>query len=375
MHVRHHRLDAQSIGNARAVTSFHYGEMPSDGDGQKIYIQSALHADEPPGMLVCWYLRQKLAALEASGRLRGEIVVVPVANPIGASQYLLGTPHGRFEASSGENFNRHYADLMPSVAKAVVNRLSENSSGNKKLIRQAIRDAIDEQRPTTELHSLRLTLQRLASEADLVLDLHCDNEGIMHLYTGTPVWEEVEPFARYIGAHVVLLATESGDTPFDEAVAPIWWKLRERFGAAAPIPNGTVAVTVELRGETDVDHASATHDAQAILNFLQHRGAIAGPVPSLPASRYMAAPLNGMAPLVAPASGVVVHRKSLGDRILVGDTVADIIDPQTDESTPLISPVDGILFARRQVRIATAGAVVARVAGSLPFRKGRLLTA
>jgi predicted deacylase len=31
----------------------------------KIYIQSSLHADEMPGMLVAWHLKQRLAELEA----------------------------------------------------------------------------------------------------------------------------------------------------------------------------------------------------------------------------------------------------------------------------------------------------------------------
>jgi len=69
-----HPLISPALGTARALTSFHYGP----GGGQKVYVQSSLHADELPGMLVAWELRRKLAALEAAGQLRAEIVVVPV---------------------------------------------------------------------------------------------------------------------------------------------------------------------------------------------------------------------------------------------------------------------------------------------------------
>ena len=64
---------------------------------------------------------------------------------------------------------------------------------------------------------MRRALMRLACDADVVLDLHCDSDAVLHLYTGTPLWPQCEPLARYMGAYATLLATESGDNPFDEA--------------------------------------------------------------------------------------------------------------------------------------------------------------
>ncbi|MGS0759400.1 succinylglutamate desuccinylase, partial [Roseateles sp. GG27B] len=69
-----------------------------------------LHADELPGMLVAHHLRLKLGALQTAGQVLGEIILVPMANPIGLSQFHLYTHQGRFEATTGENFNRHYPD-------------------------------------------------------------------------------------------------------------------------------------------------------------------------------------------------------------------------------------------------------------------------
>ena len=79
MHIRQQPLISPAVGTARQITSFHYGP----GGGRKAYVQSSVHADELPAMLVAWALRRRLAAFEAAGRIRGEIVVVPVANPIG----------------------------------------------------------------------------------------------------------------------------------------------------------------------------------------------------------------------------------------------------------------------------------------------------
>ena len=66
---------------------------------------------------------------------------------------------------------------------------------------------------------------RLAHDADLVLDLHADNQAVMHLYTGTPLWPEVRDLAAELGARAVLLAEVSGGNPFDEACSGPWWAL------------------------------------------------------------------------------------------------------------------------------------------------------
>ena len=90
MQIRHHPLRGAPPGTQRRISSFHYGA------GQlKAYVQASLHADELPGMLVAHHLRQRLAGLEAEGQLLGEIVVVPVANPIGLGQSVSISPAAR----------------------------------------------------------------------------------------------------------------------------------------------------------------------------------------------------------------------------------------------------------------------------------------
>ncbi|RML30740.1 hypothetical protein APX70_07658, partial [Pseudomonas syringae pv. maculicola] len=122
--MRHHTHDLLSPvpGTGRQIHSFHYG--PQQGTG-KVYIQASLHADELPGMLVAWYLKQRLAELENAGRLLGEIVVVPVANPIGLEQVLMDTPLGRYELESGQNFNRWFSDLGAQVGDDIEARLTD----------------------------------------------------------------------------------------------------------------------------------------------------------------------------------------------------------------------------------------------------------
>lgn len=370
MQTQTHPLIAPTLGTARSLTSYHYG--PSGA--QKIYIQSSLHADELPGMLVAWTLRRKLAALEAAGKLRGEIVVVPVPNPIGLNQHFLGHLTGRFETNTAQNFNRNFHDLSALVQPIIESRLSGDVDANRTAIRAAMREALDAQQPATELDSQRLALQKLSYDADIVLDLHCDWEAAMHLYTNPDLWPDVEPLARYLDAKASLLALNSVGNPFDEIHSFCWSDLRGRFGERFPIPNGSISVTIELRGQRDVSYENAEHDAQAIVEYLTSRGVIDGTAAPLPPLAFAATPLAGAEPLVAPISGVLVYRCEVGKWVDVGEPIADIVDPLTDRVVTLTNSVAGVLYARHSTRFATAGLEFARIAGANAFRSGSLLS-
>ena len=147
--MRHqiHDLLAPLPGTARQIHSFHYGPTSAKG---KIYIQSSLHADEMPGMLVAWHLKKHLAELEAAGRLRSEIVLVPVANPIGLEQVLLEVPLGRFELESGQNFNRWFVDVSEAVGNEIEGQLGDDPQRNLGLIRDSLRNALARQTASTQ---------------------------------------------------------------------------------------------------------------------------------------------------------------------------------------------------------------------------------
>jgi uncharacterized protein len=371
MQIKKHALAETALGTNRELISFHYG---TPGAGQKIYIQASLHADELPGMLVAHHLRSRMAALEAAGKLNGEIVIVPVANPIGMAQMMMRTHLGRFDIGTGENFNRHYPALFDGVAKRVANLLTDDASHNVAQIRIAMQAVLADESATTEISSLRKTLLSLACDADVVLDLHCDCDAVLHLYTATPLWPQTEPLARYLGASATLLATESGDNPFDEACSQTWWQLAEHF-TNHPIPLSCLSVTVELRGMTDVNHVEAIADAEAIISFLQYRGAISGAPSLLPQLKYPATPLAGAESITTPVSGVVVFLRKSGDWVKVGDAVAEVINPLTSHVHTLVSATEGIIYAQENHHFATAGMWLVKVAGSTPFRTGKLLSA
>ena len=372
MKTVHHPLTQSTPGASFELRSLHYG---TPGAGPKATLQAALHADEIPGLLVAHHLRERLEALEADGRIVGEVVLVPVANPLGLGQRVLQSVQGRFDLGTGENFNRHYADLFETVATRVDGKLTFDPHLNVALIRDALREAAAALPARSALESLRRTLLGLSIDADIVLDLHCDSQAVLHLYTESSVWPDVEPLARFMGARAALLAEVSGDNPFDEACSTIWPRLAARFGAETPIPSACIAVTVELRGEADVAHELAARDADALIDYLCWRGVIAGGPGELPPALCEATPLAGSIPVNAPHGGVVAYLREPGAKVKAGERLADLVEPMTGLVTPLLSPVDGVFYARETRRFVPAGTGVLRVAGREALRTGNLLTA
>ncbi len=375
MQTRIHQLTADSLGTSRTLQSLHFGGAEG---APKAYLQASLHADELPAMLVLHHLRQLLEAAEVAGQLLGEIVLVPIANPIGLSQSILHSPMGRFELLSGGNFNRAYPDLLSMLPDDLEERLGASEAGNRELIRECLRAALVAREPSTELESQKLILMRLAFDADVVLDLHCDCEALMHLYTETPYWVQAEPLARYLGARVSLTAQGSGGDSFDETLSSVWWRLAERLAAGKgprrPIPLACLSATVEYRGMADVDHATARADAAALFAFLQHRGLIAGEPPPMPALAAAPTPLAGSESVRAPHAGVIVFHRKPGDWIEPGEIVAEVIDVQQNQVTPVAASVRGLLYARCHLRYTLRHGDLCRIAGATAFRTGPLLS-
>ena len=371
MQIQTHPIATEPGIAAHQLVSCHYGRP---GSGKKAYIQAALHADEVPAMLVAQFLRRELERLDADDRVRGEIVLVPAANPIGLSQVVHGTPFGRFDLGTGINFNRGFLHVAEELKDALAGRLGSDPGANVAAIRSAARAALARWAPQDTVELLKKTLLSMAIDADVVLDLHCDNEGLLHLYTGTPLAARATPLAALLGARALLLSSASGGAPFDEACSRLWWDLAAHFGPDTPIPLACTAVTVELRGEMDVRYDYAEQDAQGLLQFLAREGLLDIPLAPLPAPQCVPTALAAVEPLQAPQSGVLVMLKRLGEQVAAGEAVADIVNPVSGASATVRAGQDGLLFASTAYRYLMRGMQVCKIAGAVPFRSGPLLS-
>ncbi len=369
MHRIDHLLPWSCLGTQRTLSVFSFG-----AGERKAYIQASLHADELPGMRVAVALKRRLRELEQAGQLRGVIELVPVANPIGLAQVFQATHQGRFEFGSGKNFNRDFVQLDRLIGDQLEGYLQADAQANLRLIRQFMLAALDAlPAATSEFQGLQRLLLRHACDADIVLDLHCDFEAAVHLYSIPQHWPAWQPLARRIKAAAVLLAEDSGGGSFDEVCSAAWLNLARRF-AAFPIPLGCMATALELGGMADTESERTEAQAEAILGFLADQGLISGDWPSLPADCCAATPFEGAQYALAPHAGVVSFMRSAGDRVEPGDPLFEVHDPLDDRHSIVRAETAGVIYACERLRFAQPGLWLAKVAGATPIRQGRLLS-
>lgn len=362
-------------GPPRSIAVHRYG-LP--GARPKAYLHGSLHADEIPAMLVLHHLVRLLDEADRAGRVRGEIVVVPMANPIGAVQVLNHSHVGRYELAGGGNFNRNWPDLFEGLADRVRNRLSADPDANVASIRAAMAADLAARKAGNEMASLRLALARLAVDADIVLDCHCDSESLLHLFLIPAHWPDAADLSAEVGSRASLLSELSGGNAFDETFSTPWTQLAAAI-PDKPIPAACLSATIEYRGQSDVGDEWAEPDAQGLLRFLQRRGLVDGDPGPLPSPLCDATRLDACDVLLAPAAGIVCYRHDIGAQVTAGTVIADVVDPTADDPlkarTPVATASDGLLLSRRADKWVRPGDSLAKVVGTkpLPHRQGYLL--
>ena len=366
------QLPGGAPGSRQKLRFIHYGD---DRARPRIYLQAALHADEIPGLLVLHELEKLLDAADSRGAIKGHIVMAPIANPIGLGQFTLGSFQGRFHVANGVNFNRDYPDLLPQLKDSLKAKLGPDAEQNVDLIRSHCLELLAEQTPLSAIDCMRNALLSRAIDADFVFDLHCDDEAIMHLYTTPSAWPDTRDLADRLDCPLVMLADISGGNPFDEASSAIWSQLADVF-PDHPIPPACQANTIELRGKADVDETLARQDAAALYAFMAGRGIIDEKLPDPKQVDVAVHPLEGVARIHTPCTGVVAFQVSPGQWVKKGDPLATLY-PLEDGNPPIPveSPIDGLVYSRRIDRYAHAGLKICSISGAevLPLEPGKNL--
>jgi len=368
-------LPSMTPGTGRGIVFHRFGRA---GARPKAYLQAAIHANELPGTMALHHLMPMLVAADKAGRIRGEIVVVPTINPIGLSQ-LAGSNHlGRYEFLGRENFNRNWLDLSGAVAERVGTRLGRDAAANVALIRKAALASLAAMEPVTELQTLRVEAMKLSVDADIVLDLHCDLQAVLHLFISRQDWPgPARALAADIGAAATLYNEPYPETlTFSGVNGALWARLAQRI-PAAHIPQACLSATIEYRSQHDVNHALGASDARNLFRFLTRRGIISGRAGPLPRLKAAATPIGGMDVGYCPKPGMLVYHVAAGARVRKGQAICEVIDPGDARGpkarTQIASRTDGILFSRKpDGRLAWPGAVLYRIAGAklLAHRKG-----
>ncbi|RWH69862.1 succinylglutamate desuccinylase/aspartoacylase family protein [Mesorhizobium sp.] len=303
------------------------------------YLQAALHAGELPGVVAIDALMPMLAKAEAEGRIRGPLTIVPWANPIGRAQYHFGEHQGRFNLGTRTNFNRSFpllaapdARLLPDVSLGGADRRLKNR------------------------------LVQLSLGQDIVLDLHCDDEGLAYLYIHTSLWPHMADCAAAMGAEAVLLWNEDNTGTFEGAAIMPY----QNVPASVARFDRRVVTTVEYRGMLDVHGALAASDAEGLYRLLVTRGVVEdSSVPKFEKFSGPVVPLENIDMMPSPRAGAILYDVKPGDHVKKGDRLATIVHAPGEAGgrTEVFAPQSGFILTRRSRRIIRAGEDLLKLAG------------
>jgi hypothetical protein len=336
-------LDGDTPGVAFTLPVFRF--KGTDPNAPSVYIQAALHAGELPGTALCHYLTGLLKEADDKGDLRGDITLIPHANPIGLTQSHFGELQGRFDLGTRTNFNRDF----PRVS------LSERA--------ERLADAPE----LGAVARLKRKLLSMALEADLMLDLHCDDESLQYAYMDPVFWPEAADLASALAMDAVFLS-DGESTAFEEAVG---YAMKRAAPGAVKLP-GKLAVTLELRGLADVDGDLAKRDAAGLFAFLKGRGVIAGGTGTPSPFNGPVSPLDCVEMIRSPEAGTVLFHHKPGDHVKAGDVLATVLSrPGFSEGEISIhAPQDGLIVTRVSRRYVRRGGDLMKIAcNTLSARK------
>ncbi|MER8425840.1 succinylglutamate desuccinylase/aspartoacylase family protein [Mesorhizobium sp. M1403] len=321
----------------------------TDKTAPSAYLQAALHAGELPGVVAIDALMPMLSRAEAEGRISGNMTIVPWANPIGRAQYLYGDHQGRFHLGTRTNFNRGF----PRLAAPDLTLLPAHGTVDQRL---------------------KTRLLQLSIGHDIVLDLHCDDEGLAYLYVHASLWPAMADCAAAMSVDAVMLWDEDPDGTFEGAsIMPY-----QNVPADVARLDRRVATTVEYRGILDVDGALAGADAEGLYRLLVARGVIRDQALPAPGGfGGLVAPIENIEMMPAPRSGAILYHVKPGDRVTKGARLATIVHApgEPDGRTEVLAPQAGLILTRRSRRIIRAGEDLLKLVGdrkSADARSGTL---
>lgn len=319
----------------------HVGEMASgaaltvpvyrlkgEKNGRSAYIQANMHGAEVQGNAVIFQLLELLR----NTQINGDITLVPYANPVGCNHKNGEYTLGRFDPITGVNWNRMY-HFAPEIIKPFVR---ESIGKDDKTIEQNFKtlmiDSIEQKLDhniygLTTGQRIAYQLQRLAHQADIVLDLHTGPISSKHLYCP----EYAKESAKYFDIPHTLLIPNVFDGALDEATFCPWWHLQEAFAelgiefSISAEHLNKESFTVELGSQEQIDLDVALEDARSILSYLQHKGVIEAPeYQPQPMTRY-ACYLKDYKAYYSPMGGMVDYLAEFGKPLPAGEPLARIL--------------------------------------------------
>jgi len=298
-------------------------QFKGSSDAPRVYIQANMHGAEVQGNAVIFQLLEQLRELD----VRGDITLVPLANPIGSNQKSGEFTLGRFDPITGNNWNRGY-HFNPDLPEQFA--LNNPDLDEAKIVEQfralIISDLetqlLDNPYGLNTAQHLCATLQRMAFDADIVLDLHTGPISERHLYCP----EYTKASAKLFDIPHTLFIPSGFDGALDEAAFCPWWQLQLAYQAQGrEIAVAVDGFTLELGSQEWLCLEEAKKDSAGILSYLCAKGVVEhGAFSPAKMTRY-ACYLKDYRVMYSPKSGLVEYLAHLGSEVKAGEPLVRML--------------------------------------------------
>ena len=327
--------DVMSVGEMASgakltvpVYAFKVENNTGSNTGSNVYIQANMHGAEVQGNAVIFQLLELLQHC----KLQGNITLVPYANPVACNHKNGEYTLGRFDPITGVNWNRMYHFDESVIEPFAQQYLDASEDDIKDKFQQLL---VNEVESKLEQNTWGLTtgqriayqLQRLAHQADIVLDLHTGPISSKHLYCP----EYAQDSAKYFDIEHTLLIPNGFDGAMDEATFCPWWSLQQAYqalGRKFTMGQGAFnkeSFTVELGSQEQIDLDVAKQDALSILSYLHYQGVIDNEQYQPQKMTRYAGYLKDYKALYSPMGGMVDYLAEFGKPLAAGEPLARIL--------------------------------------------------
>lgn len=297
----------------------------------QVYIQSSIHGAEVQGNGVVLHLIDHFI----KNPPQGTVVLVPNVNPFAINQRMGDYGYSRFDPSTGENWNRMYANITccTTSEKTAADQIVieefltqiQNPSNIPNIIQKLRAEILDRlnkrlEQANSYAQKLALQIQLMASKADIVLDLHCDTVSLPHLYT--PNYAVLS--AQELNFPYLISIPEKFAGALDEASFSPWTNLASVWNNALyPRPH-VEAFTLEYGGQESLNIDTAKQEALGIIHYLATKK-VCTDVDYEPIKKQYVCPLEDFQSIYAVQGGYISYSATLGKPVSANEPLLKIL--------------------------------------------------
>lgn len=279
------------------------------GKEKRISIVTGTHGDELEGQFVCYELNRRIK--ENPDALKGIVDIYPAVNPLGIDSISRGVP--MFDL----DMNRIFPGTQDGpMMETVVNQLIQEFDGS-----------------------------------DMCIDIHASNiflEEMPQVRINEETKDLLVPYAKSL--NIDFIWVHAAATVLESTLA---YSLN-----SIGVPTLVVEMGVGMR----VTKKYGYQLVEGILNLMKEMGIWEGAVGEI---REPMVSVDGNVGFVnADFPGIYLPDAAIFDKVKKGEVIGKIVDPLTGKVAQTItSPIDGIVFTRREYPIVYSGSLLNRILG------------